>query len=398
MLKAKVHFMKIMQKIDQENRFEKILYKYKEFLKPLNYLIKLVGIVIILLVLLELFSFLALNTYISAYNFIKYGAKDSRVNIDVYKDKEWAPEYFQEEREVSKGEYYPYVGYRRVPNFNGKYINLDKESIRKTINPCLDNSKEKIKIFAFGGSTMWGTGSRDQGTIPSYLSQLLCEKGYNVEVTNFGESGYTNTQEMIRLQLELRKGNIPDIVIFYDGVNDVYSSFQNRIAGFPQNIENRKKEFNSKDKFNINGLFPNFYKILGIVKRKLSKKRVSDKNLNVETAKVYINNIKIIRSLEDDFKFKSFFYWQPSIYTKKNLSEDEKTKINYDETLYLDYNMVSDLVNNMSNDVISLTSIFDSEERTIFIDWSHISEDGNLIIAQKMADDIHKYLSTLDDE
>ncbi|MBC8457124.1 MAG: hypothetical protein H8D67_03910, partial [Deltaproteobacteria bacterium] len=51
-------------------------------------------------------------------------------------------------------------------------------------------------------------------------------------------------QEVIDLFLQLQKGNIPNIVIFYDGINDTFSAFQNGISGIPQNEWNRKKEFN----------------------------------------------------------------------------------------------------------------------------------------------------------
>ena len=117
--------------------------------------------------------------------------------------------------------------------------------------------------------------------------------------------------------------------------------------------------------------------------------------MNAKTAEIYLNNIKIIKFLEDDFGFKSFFYWQPSIYTKQELSLDEETKIDYKEILSMDYRAVSDLINK-SNDVTILTNIFDNEEKTVFIDWCHLSEEGNSVIAQKIAGDIFKYLEDLD--
>jgi lysophospholipase L1-like esterase len=96
----------------------------------------------------------------------------------------------------------------------------------------------------FGGSTMWGAGSRDSFTVPSLLARALQGRELRVEITNFGETGYVSTQGVITLLLQLRKGNVPDAVIFYEGVNDTYSAYQNGIAGIPQNEFNRVKEFN----------------------------------------------------------------------------------------------------------------------------------------------------------
>lgn len=91
-----------------------------------------------------------------------------------------------------------------------------------------------------GGSAVWGTGARDENTITSQLARKLCGLGVPATVTNFGESGYRSTQVPIQLQLELRRSRVPDFIIFSDGVNDVHSSYQNRISGLPQNVANRK--------------------------------------------------------------------------------------------------------------------------------------------------------------
>lgn len=208
--------------------------------KAIDYVSKVLVIIVIMFLVLEVLSF---GAYI-AYTSVAYKdgeAVDSRLTNEVYQNQSWAEQYFKESREIGC-EYYPYVGYRRKPNFHGEYVNLDENSIRKTWNPSLPNDEKAVKIFVFGGSTTWGTGAKDEYTIPSYLSKKIYEEDYTVQVTNFGESGYTNTQELIRLQLELRKGNIPDIVIFYDGVNEVYFSYQNKIAGFPPHVEERKLE------------------------------------------------------------------------------------------------------------------------------------------------------------
>jgi len=65
-----------------------------------------------------------------------------------------------------------------------------------------------VHLFAFGGSTMWGWGARDDYTIVSYLSKLLDEKGYPAEVTNYGQLNYVSTQEVIALLRCIQRGNV----------------------------------------------------------------------------------------------------------------------------------------------------------------------------------------------
>ena len=192
--------------------------------------------------------------------------------------------------------------------------------------------------------------------------------------------------------MELKKGNIPDIVIFYEGANDVYSSYQNHDAGLPHNLQNRVEDFNSRNSVNLQNLFPNFRRIINeFFGKQTSFREYSNENLNLETANVYLGNLKIIKSLEEGYNFKSFFYWQPTIYTKKELSYDEENKIERNLILGDDYKDVSELIKT-SNEIRDLTQVFNDKENTIFIDWVHISEEGNSIIAKEMSDDLTNYL------
>ena len=73
----------------------------------------------------------------------------------------------------------------------------------------------------FGGSAVWGVGAPDDETIPSHLAALLNgELGVDANVRNLGRRGYVFTQEVIYLMRELQAGRRPDIVVFYNGVND----------------------------------------------------------------------------------------------------------------------------------------------------------------------------------
>ena len=77
------------------------------------------------------------------------------------------------------------------------------------------------EIHIFGGSTTWGTGSSDPYTIPSILQRLINQKyPGKYKVFNHGFSTVVAKQELVELKdTKLRSG---DIVIFYDGGNDVW--------------------------------------------------------------------------------------------------------------------------------------------------------------------------------
>jgi hypothetical protein len=149
-----------------------------------------------------------------------------------FQGEPWAREYTGEFRASTQMEWRPYVLWRRRP-FVGRLINVDGAGLRRTWDPPHLGEGAR-SVFALGGSTLWGNGARDEHTIPSELSRLLNDAGRPARVTNFGELGFVSSQNLITLLLELRSGHVPDVVVCYDGVNDVIAALQNKRAGVPQ--------------------------------------------------------------------------------------------------------------------------------------------------------------------
>ena len=117
--------------------------------------------------------------------------------------------------------WHPFVYWRAGP-FQGKYVQIDEHGLRRTTSQA--DRATALKVFLFGGSTMFGAGSRDEHTIASELASQLSATGQDVNVVNYGQNGYVSAQECLTLELACQAGQIPDVVIFYDGVNDVAST------------------------------------------------------------------------------------------------------------------------------------------------------------------------------
>ena len=93
-----------------------------------------------------------------------------RARVSYYASQAWADQYWKEFAASRRQLYRPFVTWRRAP-FQGAFINIDRDGLRVT--PGAVCSADSYKVFAFGGSTMWGTGSPDWGTIPAYLEVEL---------------------------------------------------------------------------------------------------------------------------------------------------------------------------------------------------------------------------------
>jgi hypothetical protein len=98
----------------------------------------------------------------------------SKRHADAYNGTDWSRDYYREFSDSQSTAWEPYSYWRRLP-FEGRFINVDERGLRRTWNPAA--SPEDRAVWVFGGSTVWGTGVRDDHTIPSELSRLLAEAG-----------------------------------------------------------------------------------------------------------------------------------------------------------------------------------------------------------------------------
>ncbi len=318
-------------------------------------------------------------------------------------DQTWVREYLRELSDVlqeDRLDWHSYVYWRSRPH-QGQYINLDEKGIRRTWNLASPSSNQ-LKIFMFGGSTMWGYGARDDFTIPSLVSKKFSSQlTYGVWVVNFGEIGYVSTQEVIALIQELRRGNVPDIVVFYDNVNDAWAAIQSGVAGIPQNEFNRVAEFNQRNRLNLRSGFVEklaLYRLSrGIVgsfaespSEASGRRSLLPPPLVNAVVDTYLGNIRLVTALAREYGFRAVFYWQPTIYTKENLSKSEQrwyvqSRERVEEYKALNEAMKKKIEFGKFANVYDLSELFEDDERTIYVDRFHVSEVGNDKIANAIA-------------
>lgn len=308
--------------------------------------------------------------------------------------------------------WFPFA-YWRVKPFSGQFVNVDDRGLRRTWSSAAQSQVKPFKIFMFGGSTMWGFGNRDNGTIPSQLAKLLYQHHLDAEITNFGQIGYVSSQEVIALMRELQKNNVPDLAIFYDPGNDVYSAYENREAGVSLNEPNRAEEFNLLNSERQGDLFRDAFlafvkswKLYHVAERITRRSAVhpmtrsdyltpdSADLLARHTVAVYAENEKIVKTLAKGYGFNVLIYLQPSILLKKTLTPEERrmeesvTPAERDFFLkaYENFQRFSDPRKNPEVHDISL--IFQNEPKRCYTDGAHITDAANKTVAARMLKDI----------
>ncbi len=131
---------------------------------------------------------------------------------------------FDEMGEQSSYAYEPWVLFRER-SFHSPLLNVSHEGLRYTHGVPLDcGSKEPLRVWVLGGSTVFGWGVPDSQTIPSHLQGILAAAFPDrcVQVTNFGHSYYYSSLELAYFTRLLRQREHPHCAIVLDGLNDSF--------------------------------------------------------------------------------------------------------------------------------------------------------------------------------
>ncbi len=232
-----------------------------------------------------------------------------------YRDEAWFAGYRAEYYASLQMQWRPYVYWRRRP-MTGQYVNVDSAGIRRTVQPAPTTARPR-HVFFLGGSTMWGTGQRDAATIPSLVAAGLVAQGQgDVVVTNYGETGYVFTQELIQLMMELRNGARPDVVVFYDGINDAASSAMSPKCGLPQNETRRAFEF-ALGRVLTQRTMRDVRSLIRSMSVRLSEKPGGA--AGADTAAMahgivdcYVRTASLVETLAAGYGFTVLYFWQPT--------------------------------------------------------------------------------------
>ena len=250
-----------------------------------------------------------------------------------YADSAWFSSYVAEYERTFLLHWKPYVYFRR-PAFTGSFIRVDSLGHRRTI-PGPRDATDTARVFFFGGSTMWGSYLRDSATIASITAQRLdkgASAGMTFAVTNYGESGYVFTQGLLELEMQLRTGNVPDVAVFYDGINDVAAAVQMGEAGLPQNEFNRSREFEfgraiygtetgvGSDWRAARAIASAIVQRFQFVQRLAGSIRsralpALPPHLARDIVNVYATNVDVVEALSRVYGFKALYVWQPALQT-----------------------------------------------------------------------------------
>jgi len=97
--------------------------------------------------------------------------------------------------------------------------------------------------------------------------------------------------------------------------------------------------------------------------------------------------------LGKSFGFRALFYWQPTIFGKKNRSHWEQSAYSskaYLENFFVETNrqLEKRVLAGGHKEFRSLWDTFTDVSPPVYLDWCHVAESGNAMIAERIAVDI----------
>lgn len=325
--------------------------------------------------------------------------KQKQLSLSYYQAQDWSSAYWDEHMVVADHwDYQPYIEWHTHP-VQGEYINIDENGIRHT--PGSECGADSYRIFMFGGSTMWGYGAPDWGTIPAYVQAGVSG---DVCVVNYADVGFNSTQGLIRLIGELQRGNVPDMVIFYDGANEVTTAYTSGQPGahFYQN------QFEDAIQGDLDfgapqGQSPlldllrqtNTYRLLGSAPQDAHEPVFPpySEDFVSAIAEVYLTNINAAALLAEDYEFDFLAFWQPLLVLNEEAVTDEEQRFLWEmpgglpDLFKLVYPHIQ-----AAEHIHDLTHVLDTHEGSVWIDFNHLSPLGNERVAAEMLRVMEPYL------
>ncbi len=290
---------------------------------------------------------------------------------------------------------HPWTGLTLRP-FSGQYLNIDENDYRQSLPPSQEHTDNSpLRVWMFGGSTLFGWGVSDAYTLPSQL-QVQLQASYpdhQIQVSNFGIPWYFSSQELALFVTNLRLQDPPDIAIFLDGLNEVqYLVMENNQLSLLPPLalawEAQIAQFTQPEEqpwVSLNPSFPpnRLARQLGIeitydneawrnnrYAHSFTGAREVGDRLEI-AARDYLHNQRIISAIAQDYDIATYAFIQPLPFWRDDNN----------------YNWFRREVMQKNPTVIDLGDTFDDTagDVPLLVDRTHYSDIATTILAEKIA-------------
>ena len=263
-----------------------------------------------------------------------------------------------------------------IGDFDGAFIKI-KDGRRVTVG---SNGLRQRRVLIFGGSTVFCAEVPDLLTSSTQLQKLILENKLEFDVLNYGIPGLRieNQFNILKNVTDLGPG---DIVVFYDGVNDL-------IRVFEEGLKIHKKQFpwRQLNEFAVaaekrSSLFKRL-SISGYVDNIGVTNEYLDSGAGQYIADNWLKYEELARELVQKTGAEFVHILQPNWLTYKNLSEKKS-----EDKRFSDMRVIQEVFKSNASQksgIVDFSDRLNSLNDTPFLDWAHLDEIGDKKIAEEM--------------
>ncbi|MFK8009483.1 MAG: hypothetical protein AB8H03_24185 [Saprospiraceae bacterium] len=301
-------------------------------------------------------------------------------------------------------EYQPFIAWKRKP-VKKEFTNIDVNGNRLTKN---SNSKSKKVIRFFGGSTMWGAGVEDANTIPSRFGK--CTDEYSI--VNHGGTGFNSRQSLALFTNLMVKDDSTNMVVFYDGVNDVADLCIKKMSipghGREVQMRNELTTINSTGSYfrGKDGIFNLSKQLLskvfiqntalliqGVVGRYFKKSLPdpyccqTELERAIQVANHLLNTWKVAHQIAEANGIQFIAILQPNLFVGN--VENDYLNLERRGSLGKNFEAVYPILKKKIETydwIYDFTEIFDDKKEPLYFDFCHVNKQGNEIIAKQICE------------
>lgn len=267
----------------------------------------------------------------------------------------------------------PVLGWT-LPDSTGQLVN-QRDGLRVTPDPG-GAGERPLVVWFFGGSVAWGLGQRDDATIPARFAARATERGRPVVARNFAVPAYLVDQSSLRFEQELEaRAERPDLVVFYDGYNEMYGGMASTLAGVAPG-----------DPFFAYG--PTGSSGTG---EPYAGPPASLEDRYAGVMAMHARGRERARQAADAAGVPVVFVWQANAHGDR-LRPGEASVLRElgwaDDELAALHTADQELRARLPDDVLDLGNVFSGEDEAIYWDTVHTNEVGADLVAQRLVDDL----------
>lgn len=287
------------------------------------------------------------------------------------------------------------LGGWQIRDVRSQYINVT-DGERRTVlpDPALG---DPIDVWFLGGSAAFGAGQRDQRTIPSELVQAAGSAGIPIRVHNLAVPATVNWQTATLLLARLQWQEPPDLVVLYDGANDL--ALQDVLVQRGMGASDRPASLIDGDLDRLlREQTRDVEDLPAVVTRAADESPDATEKGRLVSVR-YLRGLDVIRQVCAMSNVAVAAFWQPELRTKDPLTgTDLRTldSVGADPDV-ADWRTYSASARSRIAEagVVDLTAVFDGQGSAIYWDTVHTNELGARIVAESIFDHVRPELEAL---